>query len=363
MIKAKNNLISTEVEFEKIDQVGVGQGANSDVYKIRDIQLDTIRAAKEIEASKFSNFNEYFEEAQKMHESRHPNVVPVHFSGKGTVNGVDYVYIVMDYYPRGSLAGLHQKRPLKVKEIVRYGLQFLTGLAFIHGKDLAHFDIKPTNVLLKREDVAALTDFGVAERLGGQGSVINPPFYIPHVTPERVSPGVQTQATDIYQAGLTLYRLCNTPDEWETQLQSAKQSSLEHAVVGGDFPDRDRFLPHIPRKLRTVIRKATRIDPDNRYNSVREMMNELGSVKRYLEWQMDSSGSDTGHEAWEMEDDDGRNFQIQVREDGNDWSIETTKTVNQTQRVRSCCANGLQSKEKALTRVKTFIRSDDLSVN
>lgn len=370
MIKVRNNRISTEVEFEKIEQIGNGQGANSDVYKVRDVQLDAVRAAKQVEASKFSGFDEYFAEAQKMHDAAHPNVVPIHFAGTGVENGEDYIYIIMDYYSRGSLAGLQEKTPLRVGQIVRYSLQFLTGLAFIHSRQIAHFDIKPTNILLKEEGVAALTDFGIAERLNKQGSADSPTFYIPHVSPERVSVAKQNHLTDIYQAGLTLYRLCHMPDEWAKQLQKAKtqygpnpNQSLARAVIDGHFPDRDAFPPHVPERLRTVIQKATQINPNDRYKSVRSMMNELGRVKRYLGWQMLPNDSDTGHEAWETKDSGGRHYRIQICENGSDWSVETKKTVNQTQRVRSCCADGIQSRKEAQTRVQTFIRSEALDLD
>ncbi|MCW9709205.1 serine/threonine-protein kinase [Fodinibius salsisoli] len=367
MVKATNKLVSTEVEFEKLDPIGNGQGANSDVYKIRDVQLDTMRAVKQIETSKFSDIDEYFSEAQKMHKSAHPNVVPVHFAGIGTDNSKDYVYTVMNYYPKGSLSGLHEQRPLTVEEIIRFSLQFLTGIAYIHSKGILHFDIKPSNVLLKNDGVAAVTDFGIAEWLHSS-TVTEPEFYLPHVTPERITTTQQSELTDIYHAGLTLYRLCNMPQEWEEQLRVAKNQrpdpdqSLAHAVIDGRFPDLDTFLPHIPQKLREVIRKATAIHPDDRYNTIREMMNELGTVKRYLKWQMKPSGSDTGHEAWEMKDSNGRDFRIQICENGSDWSIETTKTVNTTQKILACCTDGIDSHQKALKRVQTFIRSQDIGV-
>jgi len=240
----------------------------------------------------------------------------------------------------------------------------MTGLAFVHGKDLAHLDVKPSNILLKDEGVAALTDFGISKRLDGQGAVSGGSFYIPHVAPERISSGLQTQATDIYQAGITLYRLCNTMSEWKRQLNPYDdRDSIEQDVMSGEFPDRERFLPHIPRKLRSVVRKAIQVQPDDRYKSVRAMMNELGSVSRYLDWRMEVNGSKTNNESWEMEDPNGRRFRIEVCATGNDWSVETTKTVSQPRKVRNCCADSLATREKAHARVKRFIRSDDLNIN
>lgn len=365
MVKATNKLVSSEVEFEKLKPIGNGQGRNSNVYKIKDSQLNAIRVAKEIKTSSFSDVSEYFSEAEKMHNVAHPNVIPVHFAGTGSDNSISYVYIVMDYCPTGSLESLHEKKLLTVEEIVRFALQFLTGLAYIHSKGIVHFDIKPSNILIKKDGVAAITDFGIAKWLKSSDAVAPSKVYGPHVTPEVINTGTQTELSDIYNVGLTLYRLCNELDEWDQQLRIAHnkpQRSFEHEVINGKFPDRNTFLPHIPKKLREIISNAIQINPDNRYNSVREMMNEISTVKRYLQWQMKIDGSDTGHEEWVMSDKKGRSFRVQILEDGNTWSVETTKTVKTTQNINACCVENLTTHNNALKRVQTFIRSKDIGV-
>lgn len=89
----------------------------------------------------------------------HPNVVQIQYACKDDKN----VYIAMPFYKNGSLKSLMTKRMLTAREIIRYAIQFISGVAHIHSKGLLHLDIKPDNILLSDNDEALLSDFGLAD--------------------------------------------------------------------------------------------------------------------------------------------------------------------------------------------------------
>jgi serine/threonine protein kinase len=329
---------TTTLEFDIVKEIGQ-HGQNSQVFLAHDRQLDCPIAVKKIPKSKFSNPDKFFEEAKRLNGSEHHNVMPIKF---GAVDA-DYIYLVMPFYPNGSLKDLITKRFLTVREILRYSLQFLTGLHHIHVKGFIHFDIKPDNILLTKNNEAVVADFGVAKNMDLFGTAENDAFYYKHIPPEYFKTSKHTMLFDIYSAGLTLYRLCNGNQSFYDQLSSIDRSRFKFAVEMGRFPDRDRFLYHIPRRLKKIIKKALSTDPSDRQATVLEMLNELSNVDEFLDWKY-SKTADT--EVWEKEDDE-RIISINLKKLANSlYELTTTKTIkasNNTTRVPDGCNKNLRA--------------------
>jgi serine/threonine protein kinase len=368
-MQIQNSLVSTEVEFDLLENIGE-DGAHSDAYLIHDHQLDTELVAKQMSTANFSTPNDYFAEARKLEDASHPNVVPVRYAGVDPDD--DHVYVVMPLYENGSLQNRMddleaQNELLSIRDVVRFGLQFLTGLARIHSLDLVHFDIKPSNILLDDSGMAVLADFGLAKYLGRFGAARQPRAYKPHFAPERFRHRRFTPEIDIYQAGITLYRMTNG-DRWFRQ-QIADYTDpvdpdvreLEQPIRDGDFPDRSVYLPHVPNRLRDVINKALEVDPDDRFRTVREMMNELGRVEQYLDWQVEYDPNNPYYRGVLHEHDrqNPRTRSITVESTGDAFSVEGEKEVNTTTNIRDWTEDGFDDFSDALTFVKTCIRGTD----
>jgi serine/threonine protein kinase len=141
--------------------------------------------------------------------------------------------------------------------------------------------------------------------------------YEAHVAPEflTVSTSLST-AADIYQAGLTLYRMCTGTTLWKDQLQHFVAhlgvDGWRDAVTRGEFPSRDLIPPHIPARLRSVILKSIHPNPDDRYGSVLEMLNDLAQVDEALDWQLTRTGSGW---QWELSSDELR-WTVEVKWSG-----------------------------------------------
>jgi serine/threonine protein kinase len=294
-------LIETAVRFDRLQNLAL-QGANSQVFLARDHQLQAPVVIKEIEKAKIDEAR-YFDEAAKLYAARHPNVVNVLYASSTP----SHVYIAMPQYAC-SIEAVLRERPLTIREVVRVGLGFLSGLHHIHVKKLVHFDIKPSNVLLDAAGNAALADFGLCQAVNAAGLATPAQVYESHMAPEYLVASTSlSTAADIYQAGLTLYRMCVGTALWQAQLNQViaglgPDRWLE-AVALGVFPSRDLIPPHIPNRLRALILRAIHPNPDDRFGSVMEMMNELARVDEALDWQFTPIAHGF---RWEMANDEQR---------------------------------------------------------
>jgi serine/threonine protein kinase len=239
-----------EVQFELGEDIG-SDGQNASVFRARDLQLDTDLAIKRIEKVRFSNIDEFFEEATLLYRSSHPNVVPIHYACQDDA----YIYLAMPLYEEGSLRTRAAEQLSTVREIITYSTQFLGGLHNIHSKGLIHFDVKPDNILLSDRGEALLSDFGLAKQISLRGTAGQDRIYGKMTPPEAFRQSEFTRHFDIYQAGLSIYRLCVGDsvfyEAYEQYVDNGtlNRNRFRHAVLNGQFPTLDDFPEHIPQAL------------------------------------------------------------------------------------------------------------------
>lgn len=270
------------IKFTKSGEIGNAEGKNSDVFLAKDIQLDCELVIKRVKKSAFKP-EEYFSEAKMIYDNRHPHIVEIQYASQDD----EYIYMAMPYYQNGSLNSLAHNRFLSVREIIKYSLEILSALNCIHSKGLIHLDIKPTNILLDRTGKAMLTDFGLSRYLDENGVAEQDMNYTLHIDPEYLKNSGRSVQSDIYQMGLTMYRLCNGVDILSQQmgeLNIVSRDVLADCVLNGKFPRRDFYLPHISKKLIKIINKALMVNPEERYKNVIEMMNDLSVIDDNLDW-------------------------------------------------------------------------------
>jgi eukaryotic-like serine/threonine-protein kinase len=287
------------VRFRKIREIGQ-EGRNSSVYTIHDANLDATLAIKEVRKDSGYFHPSYFEEAQILYKSAHPNVVQVMYACEDDEN----VYVATPFYENGSLKSFMANRFLTVREIIKFSCQFLNGLHNIHSKGLYHFDIKPDNILLSARYEALLSDFGQSREINEHGLAQQPKQYNKIVAPEFFGNNYLDSRSDIYQAGLTLYHMCVGTVEFDSQIaRYATVRDLGQAKRTESFPDFGRYPLHIPQKLQRVIRKSLRANPQDRYHSVLDMVNALADIDGpVLDWQY---SVDHGTRNWHQITEDG----------------------------------------------------------
>lgn len=210
-----------------------------------------------------------------------------------------FVLIGFMYQPNGSCTRLLEgPGVLRVDIVHKLLLDVLAGLEYLHEQGLQHNDIKPANILLNNDGNFLLTDYGIT--WSGAAPTVAP-VYMPHMAPESLQalPAGYTNnhrpcaATDIYQLGLTAYRLLNGADkisgEFDRHASAGTLNDFFAGVIAGNIPDRSAYGPEVPQRLRQIINKALEISPGNRYSSALEMRRDVERIHYPCAWGYDAA--------------------------------------------------------------------------
>jgi eukaryotic-like serine/threonine-protein kinase len=320
---------------------------NSEVFLVQDHQLEAQLVMKYVAKAVIPHSADYFAEARRLHDARHRHVVDVKYACSDDT----HIYLAMPYYRGGTLHSLIETRFMTVREIVRYGLEFLSGLHHVHVKGLVHLDVKPTNILLDDADTASLADFGLSREVTGHGLAEMPVVYVPHMPPERLTAIQVAKSADVYQAGLTLYRMSVGHAEFDRQ-QNGFGPTLHNAILAGTFPDRNQFLPHIPPRLRDVVATALAINPDDRPRTVLDLMNALARVDESLDWRYEPAsgpvpgGARSQAGTWSESGPDGAGRRVSLTPAAKGgWTVHASRVAvsGRQQRVARFCKDDLTS--------------------
>jgi serine/threonine protein kinase len=337
-----------QVTFDIIREIGQ-EGKNSKVYIAKDHNLNADLVIKEIQKSTITDVNEYFNESKILYLSNHPNVVQVHYACEDN----DCIYIAMPHYQNGSIKALINSRYLTVREILIYACQFISGLHNIHSKKLIHFDVKPDNILISDSNEALISDFGLAKHTNLSGIAGQDKMYVRQYPPEVYDGDHFTNTFDIYQVGITLYRMCNGNDVFDNQFSKyvvngeLERDAFKFDVKNGKFPDRDFFHMHIPTKLRKVVKKCLDIDPAKRFQSAIEISNALAEIEgNELDW---CYNEENGDKNWTKDCGD-KGYRLKVDSAGN--AVATKRTASgRESRITEYCGTSI-----ADAKIKDFIK-------
>jgi serine/threonine protein kinase len=331
-----------EIEYTHDHEIGQGQG-RSKVYLASDHQRGGKVAVKEILKTGFRDFDEYWTESKAMRSAEHEHVVPILYGCQIE----DHVCIAMPYYKNGSLADKIRNGPIPPSEIVRLGTQVLSGLTKIHGVPLVHFDVKPSNILIDDNDRARVADLGQAQPIGPHGIANIPELvYGLGFPPESLSLLKGIPESDIYQVGVTLYRAANGDPFFKAQRPGTQRELLDQ-IRDGLFPNRDAFMPHVPRSHRMILRRAMSVDPSQRYGSAREFASALGKATYSHDWRMANLAN--GEIEWTSARAPGPDLVVRLSNDSPKWKV----TVHHAR-------PGKQTKTKGLFWKNGLTRRDGL---
>lgn len=215
-------------------------------------------------------------EAQTLKKAQHPNVVEVyHLVEDDTDDAIRYV---MQFCEGGSLLGPFEKGPMSLGEVRQIATEVCHGLGALHTRGMIHRDIKPSNILRDAKGVSKLGDFGLVtdDIVLGYASGAG---YNDHLAPEVWAGDITSVKTDIWALGMTLYRLLHGKSWYD---ESPRPS---HLVEAGGYADTLAWLPHIPKKWRSVIRTMLRDDPAGRYQNAQQVHNALADLHIACDWE------------------------------------------------------------------------------
>ncbi len=311
-----------EIRHDRQHQIGVGEGMNSEVFKCHDPQLGGDFAIKIIEKTRFGgDITKYFEEAQAMFATAHPNIVPIQYA----CQDASHVMLAMPFYAHGSLGARISSGPITTKELIRIAVGILHGVGQIHTAGYVHFDLKPSNVLFNDVDDPLVSDFGQTRKVLPSGAIVVPSMYQNAIPPETLSTGAGGPLGDIYQLGLLFYRAINGDDLYRGQFSGLDWPTRRQLIMVGRLPDRKLFLPHVPKRMRTIIRKALKCDPSLRYQSAEQFSKAIAATPIGLNWETRIDPS--GEMVWHTERPGRADLEVRLLKTSGTWSVRAW-TVN-----------------------------------
>jgi len=287
---AKFGLNIGDVVYKYQLQELIGSGHFGEVWRANDNALDREFAIKLLDASGTSIDTELME-ARIGNRMQHHNLVQVHIADIVQIKGVDTVVIAMNYLRNGSIiskicAGNFVPQQLAVKTMI----DTLRGLEFLHDNGFYHNDIKPQNILIGDNQEGILTDYGISGATVNGQAITPKDQYRPHKAPETFENGLIDGKTEVYQAGITLFRLVNGLGLATECFNNNSSAEYEKLVKEGKLLDKMGWQLFVPNSLKKIIRKATNSDKKKRYSSVLEMRRALEKLKLPNSWTCNSAG-------------------------------------------------------------------------
>lgn len=269
IVIAKGDKINDRYQIIKT----IGEGGMANVYLAQDIILNRYVAVKVLrgDLSDDDKFVRRFQrEALSASKLAHPNIVEMYDVGEDNGN----YYIVMEYIDGRTLKSLIKKRGgLTLPEVIDIMTQLCSAIMCAHDSYIIHRDIKPQNVLILEDGRVKITDFGIAMALNSNeltqtNSVMGSVHYLP---PEQANGSGSTIKSDIYSLGILMYELLigKVPFKGDNAVEIAIKQMKEA------IPSVCKQNPDIPQSIENIILKACAKNPKNRYDSVKEMYDDI----------------------------------------------------------------------------------------
>jgi serine/threonine-protein kinase len=254
----------------------IGKGGMGDIYKASQEPLNRIVALKVLppNLSRDEEFSRRFEiEAKAISLLQHQNIVSIFDYGEE--DGLKY--FAMQYVDGTDLGRyIAENKMLPLTEIIDLSKQICRGLRYAHSCNIIHRDIKPQNVLLEKNGVARLSDFGIAKIFSGTnitmtGAAVGTPEYM---SPEQAQGKALDAQTDIYSLGVVMYEMVTRhPPFTGNNPMAIAYKQVHELPVPPSMKRKDT-----PKRLELIILKALKKEKQDRYNSVEEMLDHLDSV-------------------------------------------------------------------------------------
>jgi serine/threonine protein kinase len=252
----------------------IGQGAMGVVYKAVDPLIERTVAIKTIKLDlskeELASFEaRFYREAQSAGRLNHPNIVTIYDVGKSD----DIAYMAMEFLEGNSLSEtLNSHTPIPLDTIADIAAQVADGLAYAHENGIVHRDIKPANIMIVRDGVAKITDFGIAQMPTGSrtlaGTMLGSPKYM---SPEQVIGQSVDGRSDIFSLGVVLYEMLTG----ESPFSGDNISTIMYRILNEDPPPPRTVNPRVPDALDFIVSKTLAKHPDDRYQTAKELANDL----------------------------------------------------------------------------------------
>jgi len=273
----------------------IGEGGMGEVYLAQDTKLDRKVALKILPAEVAADRNRmsrFVQEAKAASALNHPNIITIH-----EIEQIDSVnFIATEFIDGETLRHQMRNAPMKLGEVLDVAAQIASALSAAHAAGIVHRDIKPENIMLRHDGIVKVLDFGVAKLTERPppdsvhseaptsfktdvGTVVGTAVYM---SPEQAR-GIPVDArTDIFSLGVVLYEMVagclpftgSTSREVAASLLSDKETQ-----------PLARYSREAPAELERIVSKALRKNRDERYQTIKDLLLDLQSLKQELEFE------------------------------------------------------------------------------
>jgi serine/threonine-protein kinase len=276
----------------------IGAGGMGEVYLAQDTKLDRRVALKILPADLAANqdrMRRFVQEAKAAAALNHPNIATIHEIGEA--DGVNF--IAMEFIDGATLREKIHQQQTELGKLLRYLQHVAEGLAKAHAAGIVHRDLKPDNIMITRDGHAKILDFGLAKLIERQpmtgsdssevATAVMPQHSSPgtvmgtvgYMSPEQAQGKTKEidQRSDIFSFGCILFEAATgkKPFEGDSVIKSL------HMVVYEPAPPITDFNQSAPAELQRIVRRCLAKDPDERYQSIKEVAIELKELRRELE--------------------------------------------------------------------------------
>ncbi|HTB11159.1 MAG TPA: serine/threonine-protein kinase [Bryobacteraceae bacterium] len=269
----------------------LGAGGMGDIYKAHDARLNRFVAVKVLSSANAGDperRRRFIQEAQAASGLNHPNIITVH----DIVNEPEGDYMVMEFVSGKTLVDLIPKGGLRPPQALKYGVQMADALSVAHAAGIVHRDLKPGNVMVTDSGLVKVLDFGLAKLtdrgpasnindntqtiadapLTVEGSIIGTVSYM---SPEQAQGKKVDTRSDIFSFGVVFYEMLTG-----TRAFSGDSAlSTLSAILRDEHKPMVEIAPDVPPQLELLITRCLRKNPDERWQSMKDVLAALGALK------------------------------------------------------------------------------------
>ncbi len=262
-----------------------------DIYKAHDARLNRFVAVKVLSSANAGDperRRRFIQEAQAASGLNHPNIITIH----DIVNEPEGDYMVMEYVSGKTLVDLIPKGGLRPPQALKYGVQMADALSAAHAAGIVHRDLKPGNVMVTDSGLVKVLDFGLAKLtdrgpasqisdntqtiaeapLTVEGSIIGTVSYM---SPEQAQGKKVDTRSDIFSFGVVFYEMLTG-----TRAFSGDSAlSTLSAILRDEHKPMIEVAPDVPPQLELLISRCLRKNPDERWQSMKDVLAALGALK------------------------------------------------------------------------------------
>jgi len=270
----------------------LGKGGMGEVYLAQDTMLDRKVALKILPpalAADQDRMNRFVREAKLASALNHPNIITIHEIGE--IDGVHF--IATEFIEGETLTAQLQRDSLSLKSTLEISLQVASALDAAHRAGIVHRDIKPDNIMVREDGIVKVLDFGLVKLTATEASEVDREAEtkiqiktsfgiimgtVAYMSPEQARGQDTDERTDIWSFGCVLYQMLThqQPFQGETMVD------VWANIINGEPESILAYRSDTPAELERIVARAVRKERDERYQSAKELFNDLQQLQTRL---------------------------------------------------------------------------------